>query len=122
MLIKSSRMKTLKYLTLLIIGFISNVGEIAELRAQEQKSWSSADIYIALKTIQSNENSSLNERVTFVNYLYDKKYYLMAQVMSKDIENNLEGDKGIEILQKDLSLLINYLIMKEKGEVNGVNE
>ena len=46
----------------------------------------------------------------------------MAQAMSKDIENNLEGDKGIEILQKDLSLLINYLIMKEKGEVNGVNE
>ena len=49
--------------------------------------------------------------------MYDKKYYLMAQAMSKDIENNLEGDKGIEILQKDLSLLINYLIMKEKGKI-----
>lgn len=91
----------------------------------EELFFSENDYYYALqKNIEllKNENSSLNEKVTFVNYLYDKKYYLMAQAMSKDIENNLEGDKGIEILQKDLSLLINYLIMKEKGEVNGVNE
>lgn len=91
----------------------------------EELFFSENDYYYALqKNIEllKNENSSLNEKVSFVNYLYDKKYYLMAQVISKDIENNLEGDKGIEILQKDLSLLINYLIMKEKGEVNGVNE
>ena len=104
--------------------FSKNINPKNIFYVNEELFFSENDYYYALqKNIEllKNENSSLNEKVNFVNYLYDKKYYLMAQSMSKDIENTLVGDKGIEILQKDLSLLINYLIMKEKGEVNGVN-
>lgn len=96
MLIKSSRMKTLKYLTLLIIGFISNVGEIAELRAQEQKSWSSADIYIALKKLE----------------VLGKVLYIGAH---PDDENN----KLIAYLSKELHLDVAYLsITRGEGGQN----
>ena len=80
------------------------------------------------KALQKNidllkkEKSSLKEKIVFVNYLYDKKYYLMADFMREEIEKELEGYKGIELLQKDLELLLNYLIMKEKGEKYGLNK
>lgn len=80
------------------------------------------------KALQKNidllkkEKSSLKEKVVFVNYLYDKKYYLMADFMREEIEKELKGDKGIELLQKDLELLLDYLIMKEKGEKYGLNK
>jgi len=54
--------------------------------------------------------------------LYDKKYFLMADSLREDIEKQLEGYKGIEILQNDINLLLNYLIMKEKGEKYGLNK
>lgn len=80
------------------------------------------------KALQKNidllkkEKSSLKEKIVFVNYLYDKKYYLMADFLKEEIEKDLEGYEGIELLQKDLELLLNYLIMKEKGEKYGLNK
>lgn len=105
--------------------FAKNINPKNIFYVNEELFFSTNDYYYALqKNIESlkNENSSLKEKIIFANYLYDKKYYLMAQTMTTEIENALSGDEGIEILQKDLSLLINYLIMKEKGEVNGVSK
>lgn len=69
-----------------------------------------------------NEKKSLKDKIIFINFLYDKKFYLMANELRNEIENELSGVKGLELLQKDLGLLINYLLMKEKGEVYGVNK
>lgn len=67
-------------------------------------------------------NISINEQIDFVNCLYDKKYYLMAEDFMHDIDKELSGDKGLEILQNDLNLLINYLILKEKEVYYGLNK
>ena len=87
--------------------------------------FNNADYYKALQKnieILKKQPSSLIEKITFVNYLYDKKYFLMADSLREDIEKQLEGYKGIEILQNDINLLLNYLIMKEKGEKYGLNK
>jgi len=105
--------------------FAKNVNPKNIFYVDEDLFFNNSDYYRALqKNIEllKKETSTLNEKITFVNYLYDKKYFLMADSISVDIEKELEGYKGIELLQKDLSLLLNYLIMKEKGEKYGLNK
>lgn len=87
--------------------------------------FSNNDYYTALQKnidLLKKENSSLKEKVVFINYLYDKKYFLMAEFLKEEVEKELQGEIGTEILQKDLSLLINYLVMKEKGEKHGFDK
>ena len=105
--------------------FAKNVNPKNIFYVDEELFFNNSDYYRALqKNIEllKKQTSTLNEKITFVNYLYDKKYFLMADSIGIDVEKELEGYKGIEILQKDLSLLLNYLIMKEKGEKYGLNK
>jgi len=105
--------------------FAKNVNPKNIFYVDEDLFFNNSDYYKALqKNIEllKKQTSTLSEKITFVNYLYDKKYFLMADSIRVDVEKELEGYKGIELLQKDLSLLLNYLIMKEKGEKYGLNK
>lgn len=65
---------------------------------------------------------NLGEKINFAICLYDKKYYLMAENLKNEIDKELQGDSGLEILQNDLNLLINYLILRQKGVNYGLNK
>ena len=84
------------------------------------------DYYKALQKnieILKKQPSSLIEKITFVNYLYDKKYFLMADSITGRYRKTTEkATRGLRLLQNDINLLLNYLIMKEKGEKYGLNK